>query len=217
MHWIALQPSSPTEAATELTTLGWRALQFTPRVALADGALLMEISASERLFGGRRALLTRFFASDAFDFAVEWAQGATSLVALGRLHERRAEPLQASERPLGGQPGAAGALGQYERRQGGPAPGGTPPSQLPLAALAAARPHLPTLERLGCRTWGALRALPRGGLVRRFGDGLLDALDRAFGVRPEVYPWLTLPEVFDQPLELLAHVETAPADRKSVV
>jgi protein ImuB len=69
----------------------------------------------------------------------------------------------------------------------------TPPAHLPLAALAAARAHLPTLQRLGCRTWGDLRALPRGGLVRRFGDGLLDALGQAFGEKPELYPWLTLP------------------------
>jgi protein ImuB len=82
---------------------------------------------------------------------------------------------------------------------------------LPLPTLAAARPHLPTLERLGCSTWGQLRALPRGGLARRFGAGLVDALDRAWGTRPELYPWLSLPEVFDAPLELSAAVETAPA------
>ena len=73
------------------------------------------------------------------------------------------------------------------------------------------RPHLPTLVRLGCRTWGDLRALPRGGLVRRFGADLVAALDRAYGQAPEVYPWLTVPEVFDAPLELLASVDTAPA------
>jgi protein ImuB len=47
--------------------------------------------------------------------------------------------------------------------------------------------------------------------VRRFGDGLLDALDQAFGEKPELYPWLTLPEAFDEPLELPAHVENASA------
>jgi protein ImuB len=85
------------------------------------------------------------------------------------------------------------------------------PDALPLQALASAQPHLPTLVRLGCRTWGQLRALPRGGLVRRFGAGLVDALDRAYGLQPEVYSWLTLPDVFDAPLELQARVESAPA------
>jgi protein ImuB len=87
----------------------------------------------------------------------------------------------------------------------------THPDALPLHTLAAARAHLPTLVRLGISSWGQLRALPRGGLVRRFGASLLDALDCAYGQRAEVYPWLTLPEVFDAPLELTASVETATA------
>ncbi len=86
-----------------------------------------------------------------------------------------------------------------------------PPDQLPLHTLAAAVPHLPTLERLGCRCWGQLRALPRAGLVRRFDAALVAALDRAYGQQPEVYPWLVWPEVFDLRLELPMHVESAPA------
>ena len=197
MHWIALLPLPHAEAPLPLPAPGldadlrlwsWRALQFTPRVALADGAVVLEISASERLFGGRRALLKQLFEHNEPNPSVEWSQGATSLIAIGRLLER----LDA-------------------RRHGVPGPVATPPAQLPLAALAAARVHLATLQRLGCRTWGDLRALPRGGLVRRFGNGLLDALDQAFGEKPELYPWLTLPEGFDEPLELPAHVENASA------
>ncbi len=85
------------------------------------------------------------------------------------------------------------------------------PDRLPLATLPEAREHLPTLERLGCTLWGDLRALPRGGVARRFGAGLLDALDRAYGLKPEGYPWLVLPDVFDMQLELFAQVESAPA------
>lgn len=194
MHWIALWPLPDAEPAVvadpqqALRLWSWRALQFTPRVALADGALVLEIAASERLFGGRRALLGQLFKPNNPVPSVEWSQGATSLIAIGRLHQR-----------------------QQARRQEAPAPARTPPAHLPLDALAAARPHLATLQRLGCRTWGELRALPRGGLARRFGQGLLDALDQAFGEQPERYPWLTLPEVFDEPLELPAHVENAAA------
>ena len=197
MHWIALLPPPPVEAPplppapgldADLRLWSWRALQFTPRVALADGVVVLEISASERLFGGRRALLQHIFKANQPHPIVEWSQGATSLIAIGRLFERL-----------------------HAHRHGAPGPAATPPALLPLAALAAARPHRSTLERLGCRTWGDLRALPRGGLVRRFGDGLLDALDQAFGEKPELYPWLVLPEAFDQPLELPAHVENASA------
>ena len=192
MHWIAVRPTpdvlpapqtelAPPQAPTladALAAWAWHALQFTPLVAQVDGVLVLEVSSSERLFGGRHHLLQQLFKSNTVFPRVECAQAATSLIAIGRL--------------LAAQPTAA-------------------PDALPLHTLASARPHAATLARLGLRTWGQLRALPRGGLVRRFGAGLVDALDRAYGHAPEVYPWLTVPEVFDVPLELIASVEAAPA------
>ena len=188
MHWIALQPAphEPPADAPPLTdahaALAWWALQFTPMVARVQDALVLEVSGSERLFGGRAALLQRIFKPNMPLAPVRIAQGATSLIATGRLWAALS--------------GSAATL---------------PPDALPLHTLAAARAHLPTLARLGCTTWGQLRALPRGGLVRRFGADLVAALDRAYGLQSEVYPWLTLPEVFDAPLELSASVESAPA------
>ncbi len=180
MHWIALRVDDlPTDLPDALDALGWWALQFTPRVALLDDALLLEVSASERLWGGRKPLLQQIFESNKPVASVQYARGATSLIAIGRLHE-------------------AGLAR-------------TQPDDLPLAALAAARPHLATLARIGCTHWGQLRALPRGGVARRFGAPLLDALDCAYGQKPELYPWLVLPEVFEATLELGAQVETAPA------
>lgn len=183
MHWIALRPTPDAATPPELTladvhtALAWWALRFTPLVARVEDALVLEVSGSERLFGGRRALLQQVLEPNKPLAPVEYAQAATSLVALGRLWSGRE----------------------------------VAPEALSVHVLAAARPHLPTLARLGARSWGQLRALPRGGLVRRFGAELVDALDRAWGQRPEVYPWLTLPEVFDAPLELAASVESAPA------
>lgn len=183
MHWIALQPTpdalGDASAPADLhIALAWVALRFTPLVARVDDALVLEVSASERLFGGRAALLRQFYQQNKAVAPVQCAQGATSLIALGRL-------LSAAPQ--------------------------SPVDALPVKVLAAARPHLPALVRLGVRTWGQLRALPRGGLVRRFGAGLVDALDQAYGKRAELYPWITLPEVFDAPLELAASVESAPA------
>jgi protein ImuB len=205
MHWIALQaapelPGPEAAVADGLAplsdaagALAWWALQFTPLVAWVEQSLVLEVSSSERLFGGREALLERLFAAPpaATDVRVpaapvfltaparlQHAQGATSLLALARLWT------QSPQAPM---------------------------DSLPLRSLAAARPHLPTLERLGCSNWGQLRALPRAGLVRRFGADLVEALDRAYGLRPEPYAWLTLPEVFDAPLELSAAVESASA------
>ena len=184
MHWIALQPepvalSPADDDLVDLhTALAWWALQFTPLVARVEDVLVLEVSGSERLFGGRETLVERLFAPNRPVAQVKSAWGATSLIAIGRLH--------------------SGLLD-------------SPPDPLPICVLAAARPHLPTLVRLGCRSWGDLRKLPRGGLVRRFGADLVAALDRAYGLAPEVYPWLTVPEVFDAPLELLASVDTASA------
>ncbi|MCH1991076.1 DNA polymerase Y family protein, partial [Achromobacter xylosoxidans] len=64
---------------------------------------------------------------------------------------------------------------------------------------------------IGCRTLGALRALPRGGVARRFGAAVLDALDMAYGLRPAAHTWVTIPERFDARLELPQRVEQAPA------
>ncbi len=198
MFWLALQPlhepaapadgtpggadaepAAPDGLTDAAAALAWWALQFTPRVALLGQTVLLEVSTSERLFGGRRQLILRVRATECPVARLRMTQAGSALLALARLQ-------------------VAAAAGRD-------------PDQLPLHALADAVPHLATLERIGCQTWGDLRALPRGGVVRRFGAPLLDALDRAYGQRPETYPWLVLPEVFDMPLELQAQVEAAPA------
>jgi protein ImuB len=184
MYWIALQPQPEAQDASAqadaLTALGWWGLQFTPRVAQGEQAVVLEVSASERLFGGRQPLLDHLFGVARPVQPVRMAHAATALLALAYL--------------------------QLDAGAACPAP-----DLLPLATLADAHAHLATLERIGCRCWGDLRALPRGGVVRRFGAPLLDALDRAYGLKPEAYAWRVLPEVFDMPLELSAQVETAPA------
>ena len=197
MHWIALQPRPDLPGADAAlvdahAAWTWWALQFTPLVARVESALVMEVSGSERLFGGPDALLDQLLKPNWPLALVEYAQGATSLIAFGRLQ-------------------CAASAGDGDDGRGGDAARDLPADALPLPTLAAARPHLPTLARLGLSHWGQLRALPRGGLVRRFGAGLVDALDCAYGQRAEVYPWLTLPEVFDAPLELLSSVDNASA------
>lgn len=178
MYWIALQASRDEDA----TAWGWRGLQFTPRVAFVDEAVLLEAGASERLFGGRRKLLRALLQGQPGLEYAAWASGPTALVAL--------------------------ALLRLKRR--GEQPGEPLPDALPLDAFTAAGPHLATLERIGCTTLGQLRALPRAGLGRRFGAELLQALDGASGQRPERYPWITLPAGFDQKLELPALASSAP-------
>lgn len=184
MHWIALHSTPdvlalPADAPVDMhAALAWWALQFTPLVARVEESLVLEVSASQRLFGGSEALLHSLFASRPPGVILEQTEGSTALLALARLWAQQPHAVI---------------------------------DALPLHSLAAAREHLPTLQRLGCSTWGQLRALPRAGLARRFGADLLEAMDKAYGMRPERYAWLTLPDVFDAPLELLAAVDSAPA------
>lgn len=66
MHWIALplpwcdEASAPSRGAAQAAAAGWWALRFTPRVVLVDGeAALLEVSTTERLWGGRDVLMAQ--------------------------------------------------------------------------------------------------------------------------------------------------------------
>jgi protein ImuB len=79
----------------------------------------------------------------------------------------------------------------------------------PVWLLGPGREHWAALESMGLCTFGALRRLPRPGLVRRFGQALLDALDRVSGERPDPpCAWITLPETFEARIELQARADT---------
>lgn len=188
MLWAALllSPSSEAPPSSEalLGTAMWCS-QFGPRVALGDQCVLTELASSCRLFGGKRELVRRVREESA-SVGVEFlAWAPTSLGAL--------------------------ALARAGVRNGFSAPLSELLDKLPLQVLSAAAAHAPTLERLGCRTLGDVRALPRGGLSRRFGAALLAAMDQAYGLRAEVHSWIEMPQQFAQRHELMARVESAPA------
>lgn len=199
-RWIALHTSITIEPA-QVTQPVWDAaavqqavasiaLGWTPRVALVDEAVLLDVTGSLRLFGGLARLgqlleqrLLDFFESNQALALVHRAQGATSLIALGRLRQNISQATPSRRRV----------------------------ADLPMHTLTAARPHLGVLERIGCRTWDDLLRLPRDGVARRFGAELLAALDRARGSVPDDYAWQVLPEQFEDKLELNALVSHGPA------
>lgn len=189
-HWAALLPiplpASPSPI--DATSLGIWALQFTPRVALLEDSVVAEVSGSARLFGGMETLHRLIEAgAEELGARVAWAPTGTSALALAR-HASSNVPCDGFGAPL------AKML-----------------DPLPIEALTDVGRHQPTLARVGCRTLGDVRNLPRGGLSRRFDKALLLALDQAYGLRPEVYEWLTVPEAFHARLELMSRVDTAPA------
>lgn len=56
-YWMALLPvESQDQEAGGIPLSAWVALEFTPHVALQDGALLLEVSKSLRLWGAVGAL-----------------------------------------------------------------------------------------------------------------------------------------------------------------
>lgn len=191
MWWAALllpeaddaSPSAPEAAAA----LGTWALQFTPRVASVEGAVLMELEASLRLFGGRAALRERVHEAAAAEFGIQrigWAPTGLAALAFARAGVDGVDPEASLSQAL---------------------------DRLPMDTLGAVAPHHGTLARLGCRTLGDVRRLPRAGLGRRFDTALLAAFDQAYGQCPEPQHWLAPPETFLARLELMSRVEDAPA------
>lgn len=212
-HNAAVPSEMAPEAFAALSTLhlAWWCLQFTPRVALLKDAVVLEIQASERLFGGRLALRQRI-AQGASALGVQaWAHAGTALAAyaLVRLAQMACDTRDSTDQAhehLCTDDDADTADEEAAMQDLAHAL-----DPLPLTALPGVAEHEPTLARLGCQTLAQVRALPRGGLSRRFGAGLLHALDQAYGQRPEAFEWLTLPPVFDARLELPGRVENAPA------
>ncbi|RZJ60763.1 MAG: DNA polymerase Y family protein [Acidovorax sp.] len=206
MHWIALplprwQADVPAGLA-DATAVGWWALRFTPRVALVDGdALLLEVSTTERLWGGRETLLRQVCEA--------WALAAKAAVDAGAGAE--GPPSPGPSLVWGCGPTALLAQAVLRMALAGRALPARMPQGLPLHTLTALRPHVASLERMGCRTWGALQSLPRAGVARRFGAAVLQVLDQALGDAPQAHSWLELPEAFVLTAELPALAESADA------
>ncbi len=228
MHWIALPlpqwgsegPAGALLPGAEADAAGWWALRFTPRVTLVDGeAVLLEVSTTERLWGGRDALLAQVCAA--------WGQAAAGAETVGTQtvgagapggagDSSPAEPLgmdsSSPPRPVWGcGPTALVAQALLRMAMAGRLLPPRVPEGLPLHTLTALRPHVASLERMGCRTWGALQALPRAGVSRRFGGAVLQVIDQALGRAPQAHRWIELPAQFALAAELPALAESADA------
>ena len=166
-------------------------------MARLDEVWGLEVGCTWRLWGGLAGVLSRLRAEvragavpGGGEPAPVWAMGPTALAALARWRAGQRVPLWGS---------------------GTGVPDTPPLLELPLHTLGAARPHVPVLARLGLRTWGHLRRLPRAGVARRWGEPLLLALDQALGLSPETHAWRCLPPGFDLTRELPHALDSAPA------
>jgi protein ImuB len=193
--------------AAALQAVAHAALAYTPSVTLHDRqTVLLEVQPSLRLFGGVAVLRQRLMAALlplghlVHSAAAPTAQGA-ALLALWKPDEPGASP--------GRQPAKSGGAAAFA-----PGPHTTDLKALqdlldraPVWLLGPGREHWEALQGMGLHTLSDLRALPRAGLARRFGEGLMGDLDRALGLQPDPRRWLTLPAVFESRLELHARAE----------
>ncbi|MFO1326036.1 MAG: DNA polymerase Y family protein [Rubrivivax sp.] len=176
--------------AQALQAVAHAALAFTPAVCVDGATVLLEVQASLRCFGGAEALLSQLRRSLApLGHRVQLAAAPTALGAalLARWRDDLAAGPHATD---------LAALQQLL-------------DEAPVWLLGPGREHWEALQGMGLRHLSDLRALPRAGLARRFGESLLDDLDRARGTRPDPRDWVVAPERFDARLELAARADHA--------
>ena len=194
---LLLADSHPGREAAALQAVAHAALAFTPAVTLQDAqTVLLDVQGSLRLFGGLPALHQQLQAALApLGHRVQMAAAPTALGAALLAHWfPRAAPGR-SDLVLGAHATQLPALQALLVKA-------------PVHLLSPGREHADALQGMGLHTLADLRALPRSGLARRFGEALLDDLDRALGLRPDPRRWLELPATFDSRLELFARADT---------
>jgi protein ImuB len=189
---ILLGQADAARDAQALAAVSHVALAFTPAVSLQDrgerdaDTVLLEVQSCLRYFGGLARLLQRL---------------RQALVPLG--HRMR---IVSAPTPLG-----AALLARVHRRLdcADPAALRSALDAAPAWLLDAGQAHGPALEGMGLYTLAELRRLPRAGVARRFGPGLLAQLDAAYGERPDPRQALVLPAQFEARLELFARADTS--------
>ena len=192
---LLLADGQAARDAAALQAVAHAALAFTPAVTLHDTqTVLLEVQGSLRLFGGLAALHRRLL--DALAPLGHRLQTAAAPTALGAALLSQWHPVDRGD-PVHG--GHARSLPALQRLL----------ADAPVWMLGPGREHWEALQGMGLHTLSDLRQLPRAGLARRFGAGLLDDLDRALGLQPDPRSWLALPAVFDSRLELFASAETS--------
>ncbi|HVY05350.1 MAG TPA: DNA polymerase Y family protein [Burkholderiales bacterium] len=186
---LDVRTRNPAKEARALAGIAAWATQFTPTVSLASAnEVLIEISGCLKLFGGLRRLSGRIR-----NGLAELGYGATVVIA----------PTPTAALLLG-RDGIDTSVGdRHELRR--------TLARLRLTRLDQPAQSIAMLANMGIHTIGDWLALPRDGLARRFGQGILDEVDRALGLLPDPRPPFIPPSRYSASLELPAPVqETEP-------
>lgn len=185
---LVVRQRDPVAEQAALTGLAAWAGRFTPSVSLqAPDGLLLEVGTCLTLHRGLDALRARVREGvDAMAYSAASACAPTALGAwlLAQAGEETAVGPDALETRL---------------------------ARLPIGLLDLSPDTRESLDLVGAHTLGDCLKLPRAGLARRYGQGLLDQLDRALGRLPEPRAFFAPPPRFERRLELPAPVEHAEA------
>jgi protein ImuB len=190
---IVLGQADPARDAAALMPVAHAALAFTPKVSLQPGhdggapdTVLLDVEASLRYFGGLERLLQRL--GDAVGPLGHAIRVASAATAQGAALLSRLDPA----------PHCGADLDATRRALAG----------VPVWLVGPGREHWEALQGMGLRQLGDLLGLPRGGLARRFGEGLLLDIDAALGRRPDPREPIALAPSFESRLELFARADS---------
>jgi protein ImuB len=168
-----------------LTALASWSIQFTPSVSVAAaGTVLLEIGGCLTLFGGLRPLLARL---------------RRGLTELGYQSVVAVAPTPTAAELLARAGIATHLTDRHELRRA--------LAPLPILLLDLSAESVRQLGASGIRTIGQCLALPRDGLARRFGQKLLDQLDRALERLPDARAPFVVPSRYHGQLPLPAPVQ----------
>jgi protein ImuB len=186
---LLVKPRDETAEAAALEHVAAWAGRFTSTVSLVPPqGVLLEAAGSLLLFGGRDAFIQHVRQGlEELGYRASLALAPTPLGAL--LLARAGLEARVEDN--------ASLRAQLAR--------------LPLQTLDLGQDTLAALQGLGLRCIGDCLRLPRDGLARRFGPGLLTCLDRVLGKAPDPRRAYVPPARFQGRLALPAEVESSAA------
>jgi protein ImuB len=186
---LAMRDRDTSAEEAALADVATSLLAFTPNASLAPpDAVLAEIGGSARLFGGLQHLLPQLPAQarlHGYGATLALAPTPTAALLLARAgHPAVVQDIDALVTAL---------------------------APLPLALLDLDADTLASLKSAGVTTFAAATALPRAGLARRFGQRVVDTLDRALGRAPDPRRPHAPPPYFERKLSLPSPVDNIEA------
>jgi protein ImuB len=178
-----------------LNAVAMALLQYTPEVKFFDStSILLDVSASLRLFGGPAEICRQVMGSlSTLGFSAQLGAAPTATAAWLFARQPRVKRVTLRRRVL-----SSGTMEPLLDR-------------LPLNLLSSTYPYQAWFDGIGARSLGAIRRLPRAGLLRRTCKNLVYEIDCAYGLAPEVHEWIQAPEVFAARIETFERVEHADA------